>query len=234
MVFKNITTNSSSIILYPLLLNRKPKEIKCLTWEKVNCQYGRGHTNILSVIDLLLTLPASSAEVEQGFSQLKLLKTDMRSKLKESHLNDLMSMKLLSAPISEFDPTEAIDLWNTSGCHPRRPYFKETKHPGKATGGIRAQADSCPHVPAAVPAINEQTATVLVDKDDSATDAVEAVPLVPLEPLVQGFCEEGVEMDVAAADNSYAKDSADDSDSGVDSDSDTEERRVESLITKYL
>ena len=41
-------------------------------------------------------------------------------------------------------------------------------------------------------------------------------------------------MDVTVADNSYAKDSADDSDSGVDSDCDTEERRVESLITKYL
>ena len=83
-----IILNLKSINKYPILLNRKPEEIKCLTWEKVNRQYGRGHTNILSVIDLLLTLPASSAEVERGFSQLKLLKTDMRSKLKESHLND--------------------------------------------------------------------------------------------------------------------------------------------------
>lgn len=79
-----IILNLKSINKYPILLNRKPEEIKCLTWEKVNRQYGRGHTNILSVIDLLLTLPASSAEVERGFSQLKLLKTDMRSKLKES------------------------------------------------------------------------------------------------------------------------------------------------------
>ena len=108
----------------------------------MNREYGTSHRAILSIVDLLLTLPASSAEVERGFSQLKLLKTDMRSKLKESHLNDLMSIKLLSAPVSEFDPTEAIPLWNKSGVRLRRPNFKNTKKSeGKALKPVLSHAE---------------------------------------------------------------------------------------------
>ncbi len=40
-----------------------------------------------------------------------------------------MSIKLLSAPVPEFDPAEAIQLWNMSGSQTRRPYFKETCKP---------------------------------------------------------------------------------------------------------
>ncbi|KAJ7365601.1 hypothetical protein OS493_002304 [Desmophyllum pertusum] len=159
--------------------SRKPDDIKCLTWEKVNRQYGRGHTNILSVIDLLLTLPASSAEVERGFSQLKLLKTDMRSKLKESHLNDLMSIKLLSVPITEFDPTEAIQLWNTSGPRPRRPHFMETNkssQSGKATGAIRAQAANIhSRIDTAVPVVTDEITAELAGGDDDVTGTVDPV-----------------------------------------------------------
>ena len=247
-----IILNLKSINKYPILLNRKPEEIKCLTWEKVNRQYGRGHTNILSVIDLLLTPPASSAEVERGFSQLKLLKTDMRSKLKESHLNDLMSIKLLSAPVPEFDPAEAIQLWNTSGrSQARRPYFKETNKPGgKASGAVHAQAvNSRPHVQA-VPVVTEQTAVELADGDVSGAEAVEVESASkddgsearPVEPLSRGdSCEES-EENVGAEENENRDvvDTACDSDgydSGVDNasdfDSDVEERQVESLINKY-
>ena len=109
----------------------------------MNQMYGKGHENILSVIDLMLTLPASSAEVERGFSQLKLLKTDMRSTLKECHLNDLMTIKLLSAPINEFDPTEAIELWNKGGVYLKRPMREDKGHKGnrkRSTGSIVALA----------------------------------------------------------------------------------------------
>ena len=62
----------------------------------------------------MLTLPASSAEVERGFSQLKILKSDIRSTLSEERLNDLLAVKLLSADIQNFDPLPAIELWSTS------------------------------------------------------------------------------------------------------------------------
>ncbi|PFX13199.1 hypothetical protein AWC38_SpisGene22740 [Stylophora pistillata] len=71
-----------------------------LTWSVINRKYSDNHQNILAVIDLVLALPASSAEVERGFSQLKILKSDIRSTLSEERLNDLLAVKLLSADIT--------------------------------------------------------------------------------------------------------------------------------------
>ena len=214
-----------------------------MTWEKVNRQYGRGHTNILSVIDLLLTLPASSAEVERGFSQLKLLKTDMRSKLKESHINDLMSIKLLSVPITEFDPSEAIQLWNTSGTRPRRPHLMETnKSSGKATGAIRAQvANIHPRIDEAVPVATDETTAELAGGDDGVTETVDPVSRADsceedLELIDRA--EDTVDNNTNAAGDMDTTSPSDGFDSGVDdasdADSDIEERRVDSLINKYL
>lgn len=111
--------------------------------------------------------------MEPGFSQLKLLNTDMRSKLKESHLNDLMSIKLLSVRITEFDPSEAIQLWNTSGTQPRRPHLMETnKSSGEATGAIRAQAANIhPRIDKAVPVVTDETTAELAGGDDGVTDS---------------------------------------------------------------
>jgi hypothetical protein len=100
-------------------------DITKLTWGLVYKYYKKGHENILNLIDILLTIPASSSEVERGFSQLKLIKTDMRSSLSESGLNDSMTIKLHSMPIGKYDPTEAIQLWNSSGVRARRPQLKD-------------------------------------------------------------------------------------------------------------
>ena len=70
------------------------------------------------------TLPASSAEVERGFSQLKILKSEI-STLSEERLNDLLAVKLLSADIQNFDPMPAIELWNTSSVRTRRPLLMD-------------------------------------------------------------------------------------------------------------
>ena len=53
----------------------------------------------MAVISLVLTFPASSAEVEGGFSQLKILKSVIRATLSEERLNELLIVKLLSADI---------------------------------------------------------------------------------------------------------------------------------------
>ena len=199
----------------------------------MNREYGISHRDILSVIDLLLTLPASSAEVERGFSQLKLLKTDMRSKLKESHLNDLMSIKLLSAPVSEFNPTEAIQLWNKSGVRPRRPNFKNTKKSkGKALEPILSRAERVlpPVAEVRVVVVDEPTAD-LADKDDGESRIGD----------VGEVTEDGQEEESDAGGDLDVIDKGEDSDendSGVedasDMDSDVEERHVENLIKKYL
>ncbi len=59
---------------------------------------------MLAVIDLLLALSPSSAEVERGFTQMKLVKTDRRNCLKGTTLNMLLGIKFLTSTIKEYDP----------------------------------------------------------------------------------------------------------------------------------
>ena len=68
--------------------------------------------NILSLIDLLNTIPASSADAERGFNRHKTTKSDWRSKLVDHRLADQLYIMLESPKILEYDPLPAITLWN--------------------------------------------------------------------------------------------------------------------------
>ncbi len=83
---------------------------------------------ILDVIDIILCLPASSAECERGFSLMKLLKTDQWNKMSTHSVSHVMRIKLESASIEDFDPTPAIHLWNSDGVRRRRPYYMDSPH----------------------------------------------------------------------------------------------------------
>ena len=76
-------------------------------------------------MDLILTMSPSSSEAERGFSQLKLIKTKLRSKLGQSALNHCMGIKMLAPDIKEYDPHPAIHYWNNMSNRARRPYLKD-------------------------------------------------------------------------------------------------------------
>ena len=63
-------------------------------------------------MDLILTMSPSSSEAEKVFSQLKLIKTNLRSKLGQSALNHCMGIKMLTPDIKEYDLHPAIHYWN--------------------------------------------------------------------------------------------------------------------------
>uniref|UniRef100_A0A667FVX1 Sperm flagellar 2 n=2 Tax=Lynx canadensis TaxID=61383 RepID=A0A667FVX1_LYNCA len=84
-----------------------------LTWDFVNSVYLHKYPNILTLVDLVLTLPASSAEAERGFSQMKRAKSQMRATIKAESMTDLLIIQLNSPDINNFDPRKAIHLWNT-------------------------------------------------------------------------------------------------------------------------
>ena len=75
------------------------------------------HTNILALVDLVLTIPASSAEAERGFNRVKVAKSDWRGKLGDAHLSDQMMIMMESASVLQFDPLPAINVWIST---PRR------------------------------------------------------------------------------------------------------------------
>lgn len=79
----------------------------------MNSVYLHKYPNILTLIDLVLSLPASSAEAGRGFSQMKRIRSQMHAKVKADNMTDLLIIQLNSPDINNFDPRKAIHLWNT-------------------------------------------------------------------------------------------------------------------------
>ena len=93
------------------LLNRHPDAVLTMTWPAINRLFGDDVPAILSLVDLVLSIPATSVEAERGFSVLKLTKTENRNRLANPSLNNLLRIKLLSVPEEAFDPQPAINHW---------------------------------------------------------------------------------------------------------------------------
>lgn len=93
--------------------------------------------DFLSLVDLVLTLLASTADCEKGFNVMKLLKSDWRSRLASATLSDLMMAQLATPSIEDSDPTSAIQLWHQESIRPRRPDFME----GRRDWGTKALSE---------------------------------------------------------------------------------------------
>ncbi|XP_051810175.1 uncharacterized protein LOC127535663 [Acanthochromis polyacanthus] len=83
------------------LYSNRPSEIRSLTWDRVHRLHSSSFGTILAVMDLVLTIPGSSAEYERGFRQVKIIKTDVRSTLVEASLSDQLKIKLMAPSIEE-------------------------------------------------------------------------------------------------------------------------------------
>lgn len=102
-----------------------PGVLRSVTWAEINLQLRFYCSDLLSLIDLILSIPASTADCERGFSAMKLVKTDWRASLKCETLSDLLTVQLSSAPISQFDPAPAVHLWHAGSLRSRRPSYME-------------------------------------------------------------------------------------------------------------
>ena len=101
--------------------------IKCVTWPELHRKFSTEAPNVFILIDLVLSLPVSTAECERGFNTMKQIKNDSRSSLASDTINDLMTILLCSPDISNYNPKEAIQLWLTSGLRQRRPNFMDNE-----------------------------------------------------------------------------------------------------------
>ncbi|XP_044287342.1 E3 SUMO-protein ligase KIAA1586-like [Varanus komodoensis] len=90
------------------------QSIRSLTWDSVNTNYSHKYPNILTLVDLVLALPASSSEAARGFGQMKLTMMQPHSKQMFESMTDLMIIRMNSPDIKRFDPQKAIQLWNLS------------------------------------------------------------------------------------------------------------------------
>ena len=92
-------------------LNLTQDKTLTIWWKLFNVPSSKNWTNILNFIELLFCLPMSNGHVERVFSTLKLMKSDRRNSLSEHHLDDIMRIMIEGPPLSQWDPSRAIQLW---------------------------------------------------------------------------------------------------------------------------
>ena len=82
--------------------------------------------NIFLIIELLFSLPFSTAKVECLFSILKIIKNERRASLNCSTLNDLLEVNVEGLTLSNFSPDSVVNIW-WSNCQSRRVNQKPRK-----------------------------------------------------------------------------------------------------------
>lgn len=115
------------------LVYQEAQSLQKMSWLRVNKSHLYQHScpDLLALVDLVLSFPASTAECERGFSIMKQVKTDWRSSLKSDTLSDLLMVQLSSPDISEYDPTKAVNLWHQDSVRSRRPDFMDGRDRAK-------------------------------------------------------------------------------------------------------
>lgn len=144
----------------------------------------------------------------------------------------MMSIKLLSTPIPEFDTSDAIQLSNKSEVRPRKPLFKDAKQTDKGEEAIPTQAVDSPPPPPVAQVVpipdHEQNAELDTDNGDRSLNKDNEEPVsVQAEQLVIDAAEEmyviekgeklKAEFDIGIQD-------------ATDMDSDVEERQIDIVL----
>ncbi len=94
-------------------LYKEPQTLEKITWAEVNRMLRETCPDFLDLVDLVLCMPASTADCERGFNVMKMVKSD------------LLFVHLSSPSIKDFDPSTAVEMWHASSIRSRRPDLME-------------------------------------------------------------------------------------------------------------
>ncbi len=97
---------------------------------------------VLLIVQLALTISPSTAGVERGFSAMKFIKNNKRSRMTSSALSDLMRINACDTDVDDFDPQKAISHWVTSAKKGRTVLRKQKMKPFKVATGKHAPQDN--------------------------------------------------------------------------------------------
>ena len=131
-------------------------KLKASSWKSFNRSHKDQFPNLIILVDLILTIPASTADCERGFSAMKRIKTDWRCRLATSTLADLMCILLVSSPIDVYDPSKACNLWADDMI--RKPTYVRVKSAKKS-----ARVDE-----------GKMSKPIVIDEGESSKQDVEA------------------------------------------------------------
>ena len=83
-----------------------------VTWRKIfTAPRCKGQSNVLLVIRLLFTVPASNAKLERIFFKLKCVKNNFCCSLVFKHLENILRITEEGSSQGTFDPMTAINNW---------------------------------------------------------------------------------------------------------------------------
>ena len=106
------------------------------------CSDASKWPNILTLCQLIFSLPFSTSRVEQVFSQLKLIKTNRRTNLHNDTLHALLEICVEGHLLPHFNADAAIDLWWKScsttrrvNQKPRKEYRPRVREEGDSSSG---------------------------------------------------------------------------------------------------
>ena len=77
-------------------------------WRLFHAPVATEWANALALVELLFSLPVSNGTV---FSQVNVIKSTKRTQLSNETLDDLLIVSTAGAPLEEYNPDHAIDLW---------------------------------------------------------------------------------------------------------------------------
>ena len=104
------------LTLKSILYKRYGKDIRNIKWQDINKALRPLGTvdKVLRVIDLIMSVPATSSASKRDFNVMSLIKTNRQSWLKNSTLSDLMVVNRETPGIKEYNPVEDVNLWKYS------------------------------------------------------------------------------------------------------------------------
>ena len=73
--------------------------------------YGVIFPEMWKLLNIAMALPVGTATVEHSFSQMKLIKTLLRSRLSDSNLEQLMKISIEGPPLTDVDFNAILDIF---------------------------------------------------------------------------------------------------------------------------
>ena len=83
-----------------------------LTWAQINALFSTTCPSILLLVDLLITNPVATAVCDRGFSRMKRIKNEFRTRLQPDIMTDILRIQQDSPSIVQFDLLDAVHLWH--------------------------------------------------------------------------------------------------------------------------
>ena len=117
-------------------------EVYRKVWYKLFTAHdARKWPNVILVSELLFSLPFTNSRVERAFSTMKIVKTNRRTSLLSSTLDDLMEISVEGPELENFSADHAVHLW-WSDCTRRPNQAPWKQYTNRASSEVESESSN--------------------------------------------------------------------------------------------